>query len=137
MDKRFEELQTQPKFMPMAKKKKQVKVDKKRFGKLFEQGDEDFNVISKFDKRGEKIEKRDQMLGKLYQAEDQSDESAVDGDKFYDKEGNFRWEKQSESAESEVADKVESDDDEEREEDEENMWDAQAEIPQGELEDDS
>ena len=36
-----------------------------------------------------------------------------------------------------MAENKESDDDEEIEEDEENMWDAHAEIPQGELEGDS
>lgn len=70
--------------------------------------DSDFNTISKVDKTGKRISKKDRMINNIYKI-DESDQKASAGSdksssqesdededeqkaaKFYDEEGNFNW----------------------------------------------
>ena len=98
MDDRFKELKSDPRYLEMPQKQKKVKIDKERFGKIFDKKSE-FNTIGKFDKTGKRIDQKDKMMDKYYQQEDD------EGKKFYDEEGNFNWEQGSSSSSSEESEK--------------------------------
>ena len=101
----------------MPKKKKKIAVDS-RFGEIFDPKS-DFLTISKVDKTGKAIQKKDKMMHKFYKLDDDeekvakaaagsesegSDEESssgeVKGKKFYDENGNFTWNKESEESSS-------------------------------------
>ena len=83
----------------MPQKQKKVKIDKDRFGKLFDKNSE-FNTIGKFDKTGKRVDQKDKMMQKYYRMEKDDGDDSQDGEvsdkkaegagsKFYDGEGNF------------------------------------------------
>ena len=75
-DSRFAELKTNPQYLEMPQKQKKVKIDKERFGKLFEKNSE-FNTIGKFDKTGKRVDAKDKMMQKYYRV-DKEDSDAED-----------------------------------------------------------
>jgi hypothetical protein len=95
MDDRFKELKSDPRYLEMPQKAKKVKIDKARFGKVFDKKSE-FNTIGKFDKTGKRVDQKDKMMDKYYQL----GEDDAEGKKFYDEEGNFNWDQQSSSSSS-------------------------------------
>tara|TARA_B110000285_G_C14533904_1_gene341983 strand:- start:46 stop:435 length:390 start_codon:yes stop_codon:yes gene_type:complete len=107
-DSRFSELKTNPQYLEMPQKQKKIKIDQKRFGKLFDKNSE-FNTIGKFDKTGKRVDAKDKMMQKYYRMDQEGSGSEKDGEgsadqeeavkqqpskggkgsKFYDEEGNF------------------------------------------------
>lgn len=54
--------------------------------------DKEFNLVSKVDKHGRRVNKKDNALKEYYQIEDE-------GKKYYDEDGKFAWDQDSSSDE--------------------------------------
>lgn len=64
VDDRFKEVYTDPRFMEMPQKLKKIQIDD-RFKSVLD--DKKFNVVSKVDKYGRKVNKEDKSMKKFYQ----------------------------------------------------------------------
>ena len=78
-DERFAEIKNDPRYLEMPRKAKKVKIDKERFGKVFDKNSE-FNTIGKFDKTGKRINQKDKMMQKYYRTDENEDQRDNKGD---------------------------------------------------------
>lgn len=124
--------------------------------------DDDFDVVAQYDRQGNLIKKRDKLLEKFYDIDEDDkkpkvkknrdasssssdDEEAVDGGKdvktkFYDEEGNFQWQGADSSSSDEEGAAEEGEHEqmamEEGEDEMEELdaaWDEENDIPHGDL----
>ena len=101
-DERFAEIRNDPRFLEMPQKAKKVKIDKERFGKLFDKKSE-FNTIGKYSKTGERIDQKEKTMLKYYRTdEDDGEDEDEDGDarKVATKKSKKKVESEEESEES-------------------------------------
>lgn len=83
-DERVNEVFNKPEFMVIPKKDQKVTIGK-RFEKALK--DKEFNMISKVDKYGRKVNKKDNAIKDYYRIEGQAEEKK----KYYDEDGRFAW----------------------------------------------
>jgi len=94
-DDRVKQIFNDPRFMTVPKKVKKVELDA-RFKPMLQS--KKFNQVSKVDKYGRKVDKQDTSVAKYYSLEGEEREEANAGKKYYDEEGNFVWNQESDSS---------------------------------------
>ena len=87
-DSRFDKVYTDPRFMVAPKKVTKVKIDK-RFQGMFKQ--KDFNIVSKYNKYGDKVNTKDKhALDNFYKKGDSSDDQASGSDADSDSDKHIK-----------------------------------------------
>jgi len=99
-DERIKGVFNRPEFMVAPNKVRKVQIDD-RFKKAIT--DKEFNLVSRVDKHGRRVNKKDNAMKDYYQIDD--------GKKYYDEDGKFAWDQSSSSSEEKESSESSSDED--------------------------